>query len=241
MQYSVNETRKNSLVSYLPYVVGGGFVVLFMGLGIWQADRGLQKRAEQADFEIERGFAYWRNGVEVEDFEQIKVAGEFDVDHQFLLENIIVNSRQGYYVITPLVTAADEPALLVNRGWIAKSGQSFDPSAIEFTAPRATVRGRVGALPRAGFRMGDPVSPGASWPKFAVYPALEDVAITLGRPVQPFVLLLDPEDPYGYRRNWAPDEIGPGRHFGYALQWFAMAIVLAGLLVWNHRKRSFDA
>ena len=152
-----------------------------------------------------------------------------------------MNSRQGYYVITPLVTAADEPLLLVNRGWIEKTGQAFDTSTIDFSASRVTVRGRVGSLPRAGFRMGDPVSPGSSWPKFAVYPTLEDVAITFGQPVQPFVLLLDPEDPFGYFRDWEPDEIGPGRHFGYALQWFAMAIVLAALLVWNYRKRSFEA
>jgi surfeit locus 1 family protein len=237
----VNEIRKNSLASYLPYIVGGSLVVLFLGLGTWQADRGMQKRAEHADFEVESGFSFWRDGAEVRDFEKVKVTGEFDSKHQLLLENIIVNSRQGYYVITPLVTGADEPVLLVNRGWIAKASQAFDTSAIEFAAPRAVVRGRVGALPRAGFRMGDPISQGATWPKFAVYPTLEDVAITLGRPVQPFVLLLDPEDPHGYQRNWAPDEIGPGRHFGYALQWFAMAIVLAALLVWNYRKRSFDA
>ncbi len=29
--------------------------------------------------------------------------------------------------------------------------------------------------------------------------------------------------------------MGPGRHFAYALQWFAMGAVLAGLLVWNFR------
>lgn len=235
------DNRKNALPSYLPYVVGGILVVQFVGLGIWQANRGLQKRAAQADFEVESGFSSWHDGADVQPFEKLKATGEFDVDHQFLLENIIVDSRQGYYVITPLVTAAAEPVLLVNRGWIAKTGQEFDTATIEFSAPRVTVRGRAGSLPRAGFRMGDPVGPGSSWPKFAVYPTLDDVAIALGKPVQPFVLLMDPEDAFGYLREWEPDEIGPGRHFGYALQWFAMAIALAALLVWNHRKRSFEA
>lgn len=240
MQYTVNDLRKNALNRYLPYVVGSILVLQFVGLGIWQAERGLQKRAEHTDFEVDSGFSSWRDGTEVRPFEKLKVTGEFDSEHQLLLENIILNSRQGYYVITPLVTADDEPVLLVNRGWVEKKAQTFDVSAVAFTAPRVTVRGRAGSLPRAGFRMGDPVSPGASWPRFAVYPTLDDVAITLGRPVQPFVLLMDPEDSYGYAREWAPDEVGPGRHFGYALQWFAMAIVLAALLVWNYRKRSFD-
>ena len=74
----------------------------------------------------------------------------------------------------------------------------------------------------------------------AVYPTLDELAEALGRPVQPFVLLMDPQDDYGYLRDWAPEEVGPGRHFGYALQWFAMGVVLAGLLVWNYRKRGFE-
>jgi len=45
----------------------------------------------------------------------------------------------------------------------------------------------------------------------------------------------------GGRRTWSvPSEFGPGKHFGYALQWFAMGAVLSGLLVWNYRKKRFD-
>jgi len=239
VQYSVNEVSKNSPRSSLPYVLGGLLVVVFIGLGIWQTCRGFEKQARQADFETQTGFASWIDGAEIQPYAKLKVGGEFDGDHQVLLENIIVNSRIGYYVITPLITAAAEPVLLVNRGWLEKTGQEFDTTRIEFAAPRVTVRGRAGALPRAGFRMGEPFSPGTSWPRFAVYPTLDDVAATLGRPVQPFVLLMDPEDPYGYYRDWAPNEFGPGRHFAYALQWFAMAVVLAVLLLRNYRKRGF--
>ena len=239
-QYNVNAIRKNALSSYLPYVVGGILVVQFVGLGIWQTNRGLQKRAEQADFEVQSGFSSWFDGADVQPFQKLKASGEFDGNHQILLENIIVNSRNGYYVITPLVTAEDEPVLLVNRGWLEKTGPDLDAAAIDLATPRVTVRGRAGSLPRAGYRMGEAITASPSWPKFAVYPTLEDVAEVLDRPVQPFVLLMDPEDPHGYYRDWAPTEIGPGRHFGYALQWFAMAIVLAALLVWNYRKRGFE-
>ena len=89
--------------------------------------------------------------------------------------------------------------------------------------------------------MGEAITPGTGWPKRAVYPILDEVAQALGRDVQPFVLLLDPEDEYGFFRHWVPEEMGPGRHYAYALQWFAMGIVLAGLLVWNFRKRGFES
>ena len=179
--------------------------------------------------------------MDVDSFQKLKVTGEFDAARQFLLENIIVNSRIGYYVITPLVVAKEEPLLLVNRGWLERSGQEFDVSMIDFSAPRVTVRGRAGSLPRAGYRMGAAIPPGSTWPMAAVYPTLEDLSQALGRPVQPFVLLMDPQDEYGYYRQWMPEEIGPGRHFAYALQWFAMSIVLAMLLVWNYRKRGLEA
>jgi cytochrome oxidase assembly protein ShyY1 len=86
-------------------------------------------------------------------------------------------------------------------------------------------------------RMGEAITPSTDWPRTAVSPRSEDIAAVLGRDVQPFVVLLDPEDPHGFLRHWVPEEMGPAKHFGYAFQWFAMGIVLAGLLTWHYRKR----
>jgi surfeit locus 1 family protein len=66
---------------------------------------------------------------------------------------------------------------------------------------------------------------------------LDEIAAELGQGVQPFVLLMEPEYEFGFVRHWVPEEMGPGRHFAYALQWFAMGAVLAILLVWHFRRR----
>ena len=89
--------------------------------------------------------------------------------------------------------------------------------------------------------MGEAITPNSAWPRFAVYPTLDELALALGREVQPFVLLLDPEDDGGFFRHWVPEEMGPGRHFAYALQWLAMGLVLAALLTWNYRKRGLES
>ena len=129
--------------------------------------------------------------------------------------------------------------LLVNRGWIEKMpNQPVDLARLDVPEGRVTVRGRAGSLPRAGMKMGDAFNRG-DWPKSAVYPSLEEVASELGRDVQPWVLLMDHEDEHGFLRHWVPTEFGPGKHFGYAFQWFAMATVLSGLLAWNYRKKRF--
>jgi surfeit locus 1 family protein len=225
----------------LPYVIGAILVVQFLALGVWQIDRGLDKRARKQAFASQASFAAWSHGMDIRSFQKLTVTGHFDADHQFLLENIIINSHYGYYVLTPLIVAEDAPLLMINRGWFERTAAEVDVAGLGLPGTTVTVRGRAGSLPRAGYRMGDAITPSSDWPKRAVYPTLEEVANTLGREVQPFVLLLDPEDDYGFFRHWVPEEMGPGRHFAYALQWFAMGIVLAGLLLWNYRKRGLES
>ena len=128
-----------------------------------------------------------------------------------------------------------------NRGWFEKTGAGFDASLLDVPPDRVTVRGRAGSLPRAGYKMGDAIDAASTWPKRAVYPSSDDVAAALGREVQDFVLLLDHEEEHGFYRHWVPTEFGPGKHFGYAFQWFAMAAVLSGLLAWNYRKKKFES
>lgn len=224
----------------LPYVVGAVVVLLFVALGAWQISRGIGKASAQEAFASQTGFSSWSDGMDVSAFQKLRTTGQFDNERQILLENIIVNSRVGFYVLTPLHVGEDAPLLLVNRGWFAGNGPEPDGAQISVPEARVTVHGRAGSVPRAGYRMGEPISTASGWPKLAVYPTLDELALTLGEPVQPFVLLMDPEDEFGFLRQWTPEEMGPGRHYGYALQWFAMGFVLAGLLVWNYRKRGFE-
>lgn len=231
------EAQKRSYEK-LPYLVGGAFVLLFLVLCAWQISRGLDKKESQQQYDSQTGYIAWNDGMDVEAFQRLKVTGRYDSEHQFLLENIVRNAWQGYYVITPMIVREDEPVLLVNRGWMPKQ-QNLDLVALSVTDERLTASGRVGRLPRAGMKMGEAIT-AIGWPRKAVFPDYQDVAAALGREVQPFVLLLDAEDDFGFERDWQPVKFGPGRHYGYALQWFAMALMLAGLLAWNYRRRGFE-
>lgn len=237
----MNINLQKSIRGWLPYAVGALLVVQFAGLGVWQVSRAFEKSAEQDAYEGQTGFTPFVSGMDVRPYQKLEAEGVFDTEHQFLLDNIILNSRYGHYVLTPLVYSDDEPALIVNRGWIERTGSEPDPAAIELNRSRLTVRGRVGSLPRAGYRMGVSIESPTTWPQHAVYPTLDELAVSLGREVQPFVLLMDPDDDFGLVRHWVPEEMGPGRHYAYAFQWFAMGVVLAGLLAWNFRKRGLEA
>lgn len=237
----MNTPTKISLPKWLPYVVGAVLVVQFAALSVWQISRGLEKRESRAAFRDDAAFSEFRHGDSVRPYQAIEASGAFLAGQQFLIDNIILNSRYGFYVLTALETGEGEPLLIVNRGWIEKSGPTPDldaiVDAIDVTSLPRTVRGRVGSLPKPGMRMGEAITARDSWPQIAVWPTAEDLAVSLGRDVQPFVLLMDPDDEAGFLRHWVPEEMGPGKHFGYALQWFAMGAVLAGLLIWNFRRR----
>lgn len=233
--------RKEPLSIWLPLVLGSLLVVVFAGLGTWQISRGLEEQASRAAFSDEMGFAAWQDGMALRPYQQLSATGHYDAERQFLLENIILDGRRGYYVITPLLGKDDEPVLLVNRGWIEKARAPVDQESLEVPTSRMTVLGRAGSLPRAGFKMGAAIDGATNWPKTAVFPSYEEVAAALAVPVQPFVLLLDHEEEHGFLRQWSPAGLGPGKNFGYAFQWFAMAVALAALLTWNYRKKRFQS
>ena len=240
----MNTQEKLPVPAWLLFIVGAILVIQFGALSVWQVSRGLEKRADRAAFADRSSFAHFRHGTEVRPYQAIEADGRFDAGRQFLIDNIILNARYGYYVLTAFEIAADEPLLIVNRGWIEKPGRTPDMAAIAMKIAVAdsplTVRGHVSSLPGHGSRTGKAILSRDTWPQVAVFPTLQDLALSLGRDVEAIVLLMDPGDEHGFLRHWVPEEMGPGKHFGYALQWFAMGAALAGLLIWNFRKRKLD-
>ena len=233
---NVNTDNGKRPPAWLLFSVGALLVIQFAALSVWQISRGLEKRAGRTAFNDQSNFTRFVDGDEVRAYQSIEVDGKFVSGQQFLLDNIILNSRYGYYVLTPFEPGEGEPLLIVNRGWIERSAS--DPAIAVSEAP-LMVRGRVGSLPKAGTPGRDAIASRDSWPQVAVWPRLADLQQSLGSELQPFVLLMDPEDNNGFLRHWVPEEMGPGKHFGYALQWFAMAAALAGILIWNFRKKTF--
>jgi surfeit locus 1 family protein len=54
-----------------------------------------------------------------------------------------------------------------------------------------------------------------------------------GFPVQPVVVLLDPQSPAGgFGRYWTRLDAGIAVHHGYAFQWFALALALVAIYVY---------
>jgi surfeit locus 1 family protein len=159
-------------------------------------------------------------------FQRVSVAGRFDVEHQFLLDNRTHDGRAGYEVLTPLERAAGQ-TVLIDRGWVPFTGRrdTLPNSALE-PHESVVVTGRLDDLPSAGLAAGRAApAVNGSWPKVTSYPTMSELSVALGRPLAPRIVLLDPREPDGYVRDWHPPGMQPLRHWSYAIQWWCFAAV----------------
>lgn len=234
----MNEPAKSNafLRHIVPPVAAVGLFVLFTFLGFWQLDRAAEKEQLAAKFSSDAPFRSLDGDDSTILFERVQVRGRALGERQVLIDNIVRNSRIGYFVITPVELADDDRLLLLNRGWVDKRDDPADREA-SGTGEWTRFRGRVGRLPRVGIRSGEAFEGSEAWPRVAVYPTLDEVAAELQRELLPFVLLLDPDAEGGFERSWEPAQSGPMTHYGYAFQWFAMALTVLAISGWHLKKR----
>lgn len=192
----------------------------------------------QRRFESTSGYTPVADKMTVQDFQQLSARGRYLEERQFLIDNMVLDGRVGYFVITPFEYASDGPLLIVNRGWIAAGPDRSVKPDVPINGDETEIRGRAGRLPRVGIRSGEALADGGGeWPKLATYPLLSDLSQALEREVLPFVLLLDSPENDNLLRQWQPRTQGPMMHYGYAFQWFAMGAAVLGILIWQTGKR----
>jgi surfeit locus 1 family protein len=166
-------------------------------------------------------------------FAKISGRGQYDSKHSFLLDNQVENGVVGVHLYTPLQLPNGE-RLLVNRGWLpmALDRQSLpifttDTSAVD-------VNGILNLPPKTGIRLGSEDAPGTDkpWPRLITYLELESASQQLGYPLLPTIIQMDAQSASGYgERQLRPLNFGPEKHRGYALTWFAFAIVAVILFI----------
>lgn len=215
-------------------------------LGIWQIHRGQQKEAlEQQYAAAARQPPVTLKAGATPPAKLAAVAaeaqGRYDAARQLLLDDQVQDGVPGYDVWTPLRLAGGG-LLIVNRGWVPQGPNRRSLPPLPAPEGEVSVHGLWRSLPVPGLRLGPSCAPGqapAPWPQIALYPTAADLACFYGVPALAGELLLAPEAPDGFSRQWRINDIGfpPSRHYGYAMQWFAMCLTLLILFVKFNLKR----
>jgi surfeit locus 1 family protein len=217
-------------------------LVLLVSLGRWQLHRADEKRALFDSFAAGNGTA---RPIELKTpklprYSQVEAAGHFDDTRQILIDNMVNAERAGYFVITPFALQGGG-WVLVNRGWVPLGKSRADRPAIPVAADTRRIRGRADNLPSPGIRLGVPAPLAPPYPVVASFPSRSDIAQLLKENQWTSAadsILLDPAEPDGYVRNWAPPGFPPLRHIGYAVQWFGLALALAVIYVITNFRRT---
>lgn len=219
-------------------------IVLFVELGFWQLRRADESRTQQAtrseraqlpSLDLNRLSAahmdsmLWRSAT---------VSGKWQASPAVLLDNQMAAGRVGYLVFGVLRPEGCACALLVNRGWIEAGPDRGTVPDLGRLPVAATLLGHLAPLPSGGVGVRNDVEhlPGG----LLRVQRLELATIPLepGIRLLPITLRLDPESPQGFARNWTPPAHKADRHQAYALQWFAFALIAAGLYCYlNLRSR----
>jgi len=204
---------------------------ILVSLGFWQLDRAEQKREILRQYQQQQGKSVLnlnKHAAEQElyPYQRVEVTGRFDTNRQLLLDNKVYQGQAGYQVITPLLLQNSSEAVLVNRGWLPQMESRQEMPVIPTPAGILHVVGQLKLDIGNGLRLGESGISGNTWPRVVQWLDIELVEKSLGYKLKPFVILLDPEAPAGFVRDWYIKKISPEKNISYAVQWFALALAL---------------
>jgi surfeit locus 1 family protein len=209
------------------------FLLLFVpagicaGLGVWQLDRAAQKRALAAELAAREALPPLAIGDAPVDAEAVRhrpvtARGELETTGQIYIEGRRRAGKTGFFVVTPLRIAGSDRRVLVNRGWVGETGAKVPTGEVVVSGVAD-----VPSPPALVLHSGDDA--GKAWGDRWPYLTLPLFAATVPYPLQTIVVLQDPADAHGFVREWPRELPKEGMHIGYAVQWFAFALI--GLVV----------
>lgn len=229
----------------LPTLVVLVLLALLLALGGWQLQRADEKSALLASQEARRQAPAQPIG-ELERsadpaFQRVLLRGYFDAEHSLLLDNRTRDGRVGVELLQPFYDQPSGLWLLLNRGWLPWPDRR---TPVSFSTPDGALQLQawIYVAPGESFQL-QADQPGNAWPQLLTRVNAGALWRQLGRAGWPYELRLLP-GPAAYQADWAVVAMGPEKHLGYAVQWFALAVALACLFIYfgiRNAKEQSDA
>jgi surfeit locus 1 family protein len=228
----------------LTTVITVALLVLLVSLGMWQAGRARAKdRIAEAHAIAGAAPALDLGDLSTTAMETTTemgalvhraalAEGRYDKAHQFLLDNQVHRGVAGYHVLTPMWLSGDKRVVLVNRGWVPVGPSRLVLPDLPTPVARQVTSGVLAATPVSGILLGEAGYGTGTWPRVVQRVELGSIAADLDAQIVPLLLLLDPQAPAGFERDWRPVRgVTAERHRAYAFQWFALACALLVIYV----------
>ncbi len=228
-----------------PAIAAAPVFAILVGLGVWQLERAAWKESLIA--RVEAGLAAdpvaapgpeaWPElDLQSVEYTPVDVSGVFDHGREIRVVHTLVEPKGpvggiGYQVFTPFRTDAGW-WVYVNRGFVPNERRDPATRAAGQIAGETEVSGLLRAPSnRSWFMPSDDIA-GNAW--FSRDPALFAAASGLAADqVAPYIIdaRYDPDLPGGLPQGGETIVVFPNNHLQYALTWFGLAAVLAGVFV----------
>ena len=225
----------------LPLLAAAAGVAITARAGFWQLDRAQQKIELQTQIE-QRGQLDALDARALPDdpasaaavhHRRVRATGQWVTGSTVYLDNRQMNGRPGFFVISALRLGDRDGAVLVQRGWVPRHADDRERlMPVPMPAGTVTIEGRVAPPPSRLVELGEAgsgrIRQNLDLPSFSreIGVALKPISVlqTSGD------VLAGADDPL--KRDWPRPAVDVHKHYGYAVQWFAMCALIVGLTVW---------
>lgn len=149
----------------------------------------------------------------------------------FLLDNQTHQGAVGYilYQLMPVAGFSEPKYLLVDLGFVKATKKRSELPILEFPALSQQVSGRL--YVRSTNPLSSDLALENTQPKRIQNLNISAIADHTSSEVLPVLFQPFQGDSWPYELLWRPTAMKSEKHFGYSVQWFAMAVVLAGLMI----------
>jgi surfeit locus 1 family protein len=219
-----------------------GIALLCARLGLWQVERLRDREAANAAVAEARlspavDLTTAERVTDVRPGQAVAARGSYDFEHEIVVMGRVLGGTPGVHVLTPLRLEGGERAVLVNRGFVPAP----DAFSVDLDSLREPGRVEVSGVVQPFAPTGDRSPPSRRSGAIAVgrvhYGSLRDLL-----PYRLLPVIVRQDTAAGLPvlpQRLPPDPLDEGPHLGYAIQWFAFAVIaLAFAVVFSRRINS---
>ena len=204
-------------------MIGMVLCLVCFSFGIWQVERVDEKQQLAEQFRLQSGQApislNGRSNLKMlSEYQRVEVTGTYIPEAEVLLDNIVLNGKAGFHVLTPLKIQGRDSVVLIDRGWIPLGRDRSIIPDIDTPLARRSMTGIL-AMPRDKPMFIDSNNE-AAWKKIVLFVDMEQIAEKLGYAVMPLTIRLNADAESGFARIWPLHDAKISMHVGYAIQWF---------------------
>lgn len=202
---------------------------LLVTLGFWQLDRADEKQRIVEQYRTNQqappATVATLNAEDSLQYRSAWLKGQLDAERRLILDNRVKNGRPGYEILEPLTVVGLDKTILVNRGWVPASLDRTQLPQVEPVIGEVQLRGSLYQT-LGGYRLDDGIGLVKQWPARVGWVSAARAETLFGETFFAYQLRLDQDSAGALQTGWPTVAVQPAKHTGYAVQWFAMALVL---------------